>query len=188
MEIFDFNQFRTILILEQDDPTAVAASPPPPPPSPAGDVPPPPPSSPGSQFPSTEPLIGGDQTGQTPPTAPTIQPFKFVFIQDAPHKKWYGVHDKDGGIKRFTVYEVVPDELEKWIEAHEHGEHADLIKAALSGKRHMPSSAYSYFKKEVINGSLGSDLGPIDIKFDSETDFDNPSTEDLEVVFLKSKK
>ena len=59
--------------------------------------------------------------------------------------------------------------------------------AALAGRRPMPQDVYSTFKKEVVAGDLGTDKGIIDIKFDSDSNFSNPSTSDLEVVFLKSK-
>jgi hypothetical protein len=181
MEILSFDEFRkSILILEQDE---LGAGAPPPPPSPAVDTPPPPPAD----FGAGSSTLPPDPNAPAPaPTEPTG--LRFVFIQDAPQKKWHGEFDKDGGVKRFTVYEVSQEELEKWLTTHKDEENAELVKAALNGKRPMPSNVYSDFKREVMDGTLGTDKGPIDITFDSETDFDNPSTDDLNVVFLRSSK
>lgn len=189
MDILDFEQFQMQkqLILEQDDTLGA-----PPPASPATDVPPaptggamggappPPPEDPfGAELPP-------DPNQQPVPEEP--KPFKFVFIQDAAHKKWYGQADKDGGVKRFTVYEITQEELDKWLDMHAEDEDSEKIKASLLGKRPMPSSVYSDFKKEVLSGDIGTDKGPIDITFDSDTDYDNPATDDLSVVFLRSSK
>ena len=190
MEILNFDQFRTKLLLEAagDDPAAMAAGAPPPPPSPATDVPPPPPPpSPAPDLGTAPSTLPPDQNAP-PPGSEEPTDLKFIFIQDAAQKKWHGTHDKDGGIKRFTVYSVTPEELEEWLTTHKDDENTEMVVAALNGKRPMPSSIYSDFKREVMNGTLGSDKGLMDISFDSETDFDNPSTEDLSVVFLKSGK
>lgn len=189
MEILSFDEFRkSVLILEQDE---LGAGAPPPPPSPAVDTPPPPPTTP--LPPPPVDFGAGSSTLPPDPNAPAPAPteptgLRFVFIQDAPQKKWHGEFDKDGGVKRFTVYEVSQEELEKWLTTHKDEEHAELVKAALNGKRPMPSNVYSDFKREVMDGTLGTDKGPIDVTFDSETDFDNPSTDDLTVVFLRSSK
>lgn len=189
MDILSFWDFkRSKLLLEQDE---LGTEAPPAPASPAVDTPPPPPTAP----PPPPPTDFGAGSSTLPPD-PNEQPvapeqpagMRFVFIQDAPQKKWYGEFDKDGGVKRFTVYEVLPDELAKWLAAHKDEENAELISAALAGKRPMPSSVYSDFKREVMDGTLGTDKGPIEVTFDSDTDFDNPSTADLSVVFLRSSK
>lgn len=183
IEILDFDTFRNTLLLEQEDPTAA-----PPPASPVTDVPPPPPTP---NTPSTPPGTNVSlppDPNAAPPIPEEPKGSKFVFIQDAPEKKWHGQFDKNGGVKRFTVYEVMPEDLEKWLTTHKDDSDADQVNAALSGKRPMSSSIYSDFKREVTDGTLGSDKGPIDITFDSDTDFDNPSTTDLDVVFLRSKK
>jgi len=187
MDILDFEQFKKQkqLILEADDTMGAT----PPPASPAMDMPP---------TPTTPPApIGDPNTGlgmELPPDPMALpipekpKPYKFVFIQDAAHKKWYGRVDKEGGVKRFTVYELTDEELQKWIDGHVSEEDPEKIKAALIGKRVMPSSIYSDFKREVLGGELGTDKGPIDITFDSDTDYDNPATDDLHVVFLRSSK
>lgn len=186
MEILDFDRFKkSKLILEQDDP--LAGGPPPPAASPATDTPPPPPMS--------TPDLGMSPTLPPDPNAPQAplaveepKDFRFVFIQDAAQKKWYGQSDQNGGVKRFTVYQITPDDLETWLAAHKDEANSELVKAALTGKRPMPSSVYSDFKREVIDGTLGTDNGPIDVTFDSDKDFDNPATDDLSVVFLRSGK
>jgi len=189
MEILNFDQFRTKLILEAagDDPAAMAAGAPPPPASPVTDTPPPPPPPPAPDLGTSPSTLPPDPNAPPPgPEEPTD--LKFVFIQDAAQKKWYGIHDKAGGVKRFTVYSVSKEDLDEWLTTHKDDENKEIVTAALNGKRLMPSSVYSDFKREVTNGTLGSDKGTIDITFDSETDFDNPATEDLSVVFLKSGK
>ena len=124
-----------------------------------------------------------------PPVNPTAPPGKkFVFIQDAHVKKWHGDSDNEGGTKRFTEYEISDEELATWLEAHDDDDQAEIIKAALDGKRPMPQDVYLQFKKEVLDGTLGSDKGSIDVTFDSDKNFDNPTTANLEVVFLKSTK
>lgn len=190
MRILEFKEFKNLLL--EDDPAAPpadAAAPPPPadaaapPPPPAGAAapPPPPPMDPGAP-----PALPGDpNAAPAGPAAPTG--LKFIFIQDAENKKWHGAHTEDGGTKRFTQYEVTPDELTKWLEVHKFDKEKDLVLAALAGRRPMPETVYTTFKKEVIDGELGTDKGIVDIKFDSDENFNNPSTTDLEVVFLKSK-
>lgn len=181
MEILGFKEYR--LLLEQEDPTA-----PPPPASPATDMPPTP------TTPATPPDLGTSPStlppdpNAAPPTPEEPQDMKFIFIQDAAGKKWHGEHDKNGGAKKFTVYGVSKEDLEKWLTAHKMDAKSDKVEAALTGKREMPSSVYSEFKKEVVGGELGTDKGTIDITFDSENNFDNPSTTDLDVVFLKPAK
>lgn len=185
MDILDFAQFKKALLILEDTMGKTV-----PPASPAMDMPPTAPAAPGTN--PTQDMGLGMELPPDPNVAPPVpeepKPFKFVFIQDAAHKKWYGQADKDGGIKRFSVYEVMPDELESWITNHSQDEDTNLIQAALNGKRPMPSSVYSDFKREILSGSLGADKGPIDITFDSDTDYDNPATDDLGVVFLRSTK
>jgi hypothetical protein len=174
--LLEFKEFKLLL---EDDPAPApdAAAAPPPPPPPAAAPPPPPPM----------PDMGGLPPAPAP-TAPTGPgTIKFVFIGDAHDKKWHGNHDSDGGTKRFTQYEIAPDDLTKWLEVHQFDKDKDLVLAALSGKRSMPKEVYLKFKEEVKEGDLGTDKGTIDISFDSDTDFSNPSTTDLEVVFLKAK-
>jgi hypothetical protein len=180
MRILEFKEFRRLL-LEDDPAPAPAAAPPPPPADPIAAMPPPPPADmgmPGALPPDPNAAPAG-------PTAPTG--LKFIFIQDAENKKWHGSHGEDGGTKRFTQYDVTPDELTKWLEVHKLDTDKDLVLAALAGRRPMPENVYSTFKKEVLSGDLGSDKGTLDIKFDSDDNFSHPSTTDLEVVFLKSK-
>jgi len=190
MEILGYTEFikNKHLILEQDDTMGAA----PPPPSPAGDIPPstsmpPTDDSLGSVGGAMDPFLPEDPNQQTAISKPA-EPYKFVFIQDAAHKKWHGHSDKNGGTKRFSTYSIDKEELTKWIDSHAGDYDPEKIKAALEGKRKMPSLIYSKFKKDVLAGDLGTDKGPIDISFDSDTDFDNPSTDDLSVVFLRSTK
>lgn len=178
MKILGYNDFK--LILEADEPAPAGAAP-----TDAGAALAPPPPPP----PAPSPDLGG---GATPPagggaTPPVTTDMKFVFIQDADKKEWRGHHDKDGGSKRFTVYKVTQEELTKWLDVHKLDKDNDLVMAALAGRRKMPQDTYKEFKKEVINGTLGSDQGAIDITFDSDSDLSNPSTDDLDVVFLRSR-
>ena len=186
MRILEFKEFKHLLL--EDDPAAPpdpgAAPPPPPPADPAAAAPPPPPPP--------APDLGGPGALPPDPNAPAAGPAaptgsKFIFIQDAENKKWHGSHDENGGTKRFTQYEITPEDLTKWLEVHKFDKEKDLVMAALAGRRPMPQDVYSTFKKEVIAGDLGTDKGIVDIKFDSDSNFSNPSTSDLEVVFLKSK-
>lgn len=186
MDILSYTEFKkSRIILEQEDlGTPLPASP-------AVDTPPPAPMS--TSTPPPPPADFGAGTLPPDPNAPPLAPeepkgMRFVFIQDAHHKKWHGEFNKDGGTKRFTVFEIMPEELDSWLTTHKDDENAEIVKAALAGKRPMPSSVYSDFKREVLDGTIGTDKGPIDIEFDSETNFDNPSTEDLSVVFLRSAK
>ena len=183
MRILEFKEFKTLLL--EDEPAAV------PPTTPAAEIPPPPPSDMGMPpMPPSPPDLGA---GLPPdpnalpvtPAAPTTS--KFIFIQDAENKKWFGSHDGQGGVKRFTQYEIDPEALTKWLEVHKMESDKDLVMAALAGRRDFPANIYSEFKEEVKNGLLGVDKGTIDVTFDSDDNFKNPSTDDLEVVFLKSK-
>jgi hypothetical protein len=63
----------------------------------------------------------------------------------------------------------------------------DLVMAALAGRRDFPANIYSEFKKEVTDGLLGVDKGTVDVTFDSDDSFKNPTSDNLEVVFLRSK-
>lgn len=177
VKILEFKDFKNKLFLmkEADETPDTADAPAPaPPPIPAPDQP----IAPVGELPV--------DPGAQPPVPATADEMKFVFIDDADKKKWHGNHDENGGVKRFTQYGVTKDELNKWIDVHEFEESNSLIIAALSGKREMPTDVYKKFKSEVIDGTLGADKGTIDITFDSDKKFDNPSTTDLEVVFLKS--
>lgn len=180
MEILGFREFQ--LLLEDVDPLTTA-------PAVGTDMPaptPPPPPAPDLGTGAPSDLPPDPNAAPTTQTAPTE--LKFVFIQEAPLKKWHGEFDKNGGTKKFTVFGVSPEDLTKWLEAHNSDSDVNVVKAALFGKRAMPASLYHDFKREVETGELGTDKGSIDITFDSDKDFDNPATDDLDVVFLKSTK
>ena len=182
MRILEFKEFKNLLL--EDEPAAV------PPPAPDAAIPPPPPPAPDMAMPPPAPDMAA---GLPPdPNAPPVTPAatttsKFIFIQDAENKKWFGSHDGQGGVKRFTQYEIDPEALTKWLEVHKMESDKDLVMAALAGRRNFPANIYSEFKEEVKNGLLGVDKGTIDITFDSDDNFKNPSTPDLDVVFLRSK-
>lgn len=182
MRILEFKEFKNLLL--EDEPAAI------PPPAPDAAIPPPPPAAPDMGMPPPAP----DMAAGLPPdpnAAPVAPPAntspKFIFIQDAENKKWFGSHDGQGGVKRFTQYEIDPEALTKWLEVHKMESDKDLVMAALAGRRNFPANIYSEFKEEVKNGLLGVDKGTVDITFDSDDNFNNPSTSDLDVVFLKSK-
>jgi hypothetical protein len=181
MRILEFKEFKNLLL--EDEPAAPpapdAAIPPPPPPPPAPNIAMPPPPDMGAGLPPD-------------PNAPPVTPaattsLKFIFIQDAENKKWFGAHDGQGGVKRFTQYEIEPEALTKWLDVHKMESDKDLVIAALAGRRDFPANIYSEFKEEVKDGLLGVDKGTVDITFDSDDNFDNPSSDNLEVVFLRSK-
>jgi len=137
------------------------------------------------------PEMGGELPPD--PNAPAAAPgseeeAKFIFIDDAEKKPWYGNHNQDGGTKRFTQYSIPKEDLIKWLDVHEFENDQELVTASLAGKRDMPKKVYDILKKEVKDGTLGTDKGTVDIKFDSEKNFDKPSTTDLNVIFLKSEK
>jgi hypothetical protein len=185
VKILEFNEFKKKIQLireaEGDTPDAADA---PAPPAPAAATPPPPAPMPdlGATPPAGE--LPADPAAQ-PPSPGAEGEMRFVFIDDAEKKPWHGNHDADGGTKRFTQYSISQEDLTKWLDVHEFEEDQALVTAALAGKREMPEKVYTILKKEVKDGTLGTDKGTIDIKFDSEKDFDNPSTTDLDVVFLK---
>lgn len=181
MRILEFKEFKTLLL--EDELTDAAAAPPAPdaaaaPPAPDAAIPPPAPDM-GAGLPPDP------NAAPVTPTATTSP--KFIFIQDAENKKWFGSHDNQGGVKRFTQYEIDPEALTTWLKAHKMESDEKAVIAALAGRRDLPANIYSEFKEEVKNGLLGVDKGTIDVTFDSDDNFKNPSTEDLEVVFLKSK-
>ena len=182
MRILEFKEFKNLLL--EDEPAAPpapdAAIPPPPPPPPAPDMAMPPPAP--------DMAAGLPPDPNAPPVTPaaTTSP-KFIFIQDAENKKWFGSHDGQGGVKRFTQYEIDPEALTTWLKAHKMESDEKAVLAALAGRRDLPANIYSEFKEEVKDGLLGVDKGTIDITFDSDDNFKNPSTPDLDVVFLRSK-
>ena len=182
MRILEFKEFKNLLL--EDEPAAVPPGPP------EAAVPPPPPPAPDMAMPPPAPDMAA---GLPPdPNAPPVTPAatttsKFIFIQDAENKKWFGSHDGQGGVKRFTQYEIDPEALTTWLKAHKMESDEKAVIAALAGRRDLPANIYSEFKEEVKNGLLGVDKGTIDVTFDSDDNFKNPSTDDLEVVFLKSK-
>ena len=181
MRILEFKEFKTLLL--EDELTDAAAAPPAPdaaaaPPAPDAAIPPPAPDM-GAGLPP-------DPNAAPVTPAATTSP-KFIFIQDAENKKWFGSHDGQGGVKRFTQYEIDPEALTTWLKAHKMESDEKAVIAALAGRRDLPANIYSEFKEEVKNGLLGVDKGTVDITFDSDDNFKNPSTPDLDVVFLKSK-
>jgi len=183
MRILEFKEFKNLLL--EDEPAAPPAPdaaippPPPPPPPPAPDMAMPPPPDMGAGLPPDP---------NAPPVTPaaTTSP-KIIFIQDAENKKWFGAHDGQGGVKRFTQYEIEPEALTKWLEVHKMESDKDLVMAALAGRRDFPANIYSEFKEEVTDGLLGVDKGTVDVTFDSDDNFKNPTSDNLEVVFLRSK-
>ena len=186
MRILEFKEFKTLLL--EDEPAAV---PPGPPTTPEAAIPPPPPPDMGMPpMPPSHPDLGAglppDPNALPVPLAATTSP-KFIFIQEAGNKKWFGSNDGQGGVKRFTQYEIDPEALTKWLEVHKMESDKDLVMAALAGRRNFPANIYSEFKEEVKNGLLGVDKGTVAITFDSDDNFKNPSTPDLDVVFLRSK-
>jgi len=178
MRILEFKEFKNLLL--EDEPAA--------PPAPEAAPPPPPPPAPDMAIPPPDMAAGLPPDPNAPPVTPaaTTSP-KIIFIQDAENKKWFGAHDGQGGVKRFTQYEIDPEALTKWLEVHKMESDKDLVMAALAGRRDFPANIYSEFKEEVKDGLLGVDKGTVDITFDSDDNFDNPSSDNLEVVFLRSK-
>lgn len=186
MRILEFKEFKNLLL--EDEPAAI------PPPAPEAAIPPPPPPALDMAIP---PMPPPPDMGAGLPPDPNAQPvtpasttsLKFIFIQDAENKKWFGSHDGQGGVKRFTQYEIGPEALTKWLETHNMESNKDLIMAALAGKRPMPNSVYSTFHKEVTSGIVRdcTDKGTVDVTFKSDDNFKNPTSDNLEVVFLRSK-
>ena len=182
MRILEFKEFKTLLI--EDELTDAAAA------TPAPDAATPPPPAPDAAIPPPSPDMGAglppDPNAAPVTPASTTSP-KIIFIQDAENKKWFGAHDGQGGVKRFTQYEIDPEALTKWLEVHKMESDKDLVMAALAGRRDFPANIYSEFKEEVKGGLLGVDKGTVDVTFDSDDNFKNPTSDNLEVVFLKSK-
>jgi hypothetical protein len=185
VKILEFKEFKTRLrAVYEDEVTPDAADAPAPPAA----APPPPPAMPAPDLGAGVPPAMPPDPNAPPAAAAGPTEMKFVFIKDAVKKPWHGHHDSEsGGTKRLVQYSVTKEELEKWLEVHEFEAESELVMAALAGKRTMPLDVYKKFKAEVKDGSLGSDRGTTDIKFDTDSDFDQPSTSDLDIVFLKSK-
>jgi hypothetical protein len=183
MRILEFKEFKNLLL--EDEPAAAAAIPPP---APEAEIPPPPPAPDMGMPPAPDMGAGLPPDPNAAPVTPaaTTSP-KIIFIQDAENKKWFGSHDGQGGVKRFTQYEIEPEALTKWLEVHKMESDKDLVMAALAGRRDFPANIYSEFKEEVKDGLLGVDKGTVDVTFDSDDNFNNPTSDNLEVVFLRSK-
>jgi hypothetical protein len=180
MRILEFKEFKNLLL--EDEPAAI------PPPAPEAAIPPPPPAPDMGMPPAPDMGAGLPPDPNAAPVAPpTNTSPKIIFIQDAENKKWFGTHDGQGGVKRFTQYEIDPEALTKWLEVHKMESDKDLVMAALAGRRDFPANIYSEFKDEVKDGLLGVDKGTVDITFDSDDNFNNPTSDNLEVVFLRSK-
>jgi len=187
VKILEFKEFKRqlglLLEAEGDTPDAADA------PAAAPATPPPAPAPPAPDF--GAPAPGGElppDPAAQPPVPNAESEARFVFIDDAKDKPWHGNHDENGGTKSFTQYSVTPEDLAKWLDVHEFENDAELVNAAIAGKREMPEKVYVILKNEVKKGTLGTDKGTIDIKFDSDSNFSNPSTSDLNVVFLKTDK
>jgi len=180
MRILEFKEFKNLLL--EDEPAAI------PPPAPEAAIPPPPPAPDMGMPPAPDMGAGLPPDPNAAPVAPPANTSpKIIFIQDAANKKWFGSHDGQGGVKRFTQYEIDPEALTKWLEVHKMESDKDLVMAALAGRRDFPANIYSEFKDEVKDGLLGVDKGTVDITFDSDDNFNNPTSDNLEVVFLRSK-
>ena len=182
MRILEFKEFKTLLL--EDELTDAAAAPP------APDAATPPPPAPDSAIPPPSPDMGAGlppDPNAAPVTPAATTSLKFIFIQDAENKKWFGTHDGQGGVKRFTQYEIEPAALTAWLVAHKMESNEKTVMAALAGRRDFPANIYSEFKEEVKDGLLGVDKGKVDVTFDSDDNFNNPTSDNLEVVFLRSK-
>jgi hypothetical protein len=188
IKILEFKEFKKRLTpLFEDDP-----APEPPAPAPAADVAPAP-------APAPEPAAAPppmDMGAPAMPPDPNAAPagvgapteYQFVFIQDAEDKSW---KSKDFKTKELIKYSVTPDDLNKWIDAHNFEKNPELaasVKAALTGTRPMTADLYDKFKEEIKDGLIGTNMGSIELKFDSESDLSNPSTDasNINVGFVKS--
>ena len=186
MRILEFKEFKNLLL--EDELTDAATS--------TSDTALPPtalPPPPTIDTTTTTPLAQDMGAGLPPdPNAAPVTPaattsLKFIFINDAKNKKWHGQHSENGGVKRFTQYEIGPEAITRWLEEHNMESNKDLVMAALAGKRPMPNSVYSTFHKEVTSGIVNdcTDKGTVDVTFKSDDNFKNPTSDNLEVNFVR---
>ena len=181
MRILEFKEFKKLLLEDEltDAATSTSAAATTTSTSDAAIPPPPPAPDMGAGLPPDPNAV------PVPPAATTS--LKFIFIQDAKNKKWHGQHSENGGVKRFTQYEIGPEALTRWLEDHNMESDKDLVMAALAGKRPMPNSVYSTFHKEVTSGIVKdcTDKGTVDVTFKSDDNFKNPTSDNLEVNFVR---
>ena len=181
MRILEFKEFKKLLL--EDELTDAAAAPP------APEAAPPPPPAPDMAIPPAPDMGAGlpPDPNAAPVTPAATTSLKFIFIKDAKNKKWHGQHSENGGVKRFTQYEIGPEALTRWLEEHNMESNKDLVMAALAGKRPMPNSVYSTFHKEVTSGIVKdcTDKGTVDVTFKSDDNFKNPTSDNLEVNFVR---
>lgn len=193
IKILEFKEFKRKLnpIYEDEeaapaatpDPGASAGAPAPPPPPPAGVTLAPPPPDMGAA-----PALPPDPNAA--PAAPGAPgDYKFVFIQDAPNEKWKSEQFKTMDMIKYSITQA---ELDEWAKGHspndaDAAEFTKAVKAGITGVRPMTQATYKRFKAEVKDGSLGTNMGKIEIKFENDK-FKNPSTDsnNIDVVFLKS--
>lgn len=105
---------------------------------------------------------------------------KFVMLD--PDKEWHSEYDDGGGVRRFSEYEVTQSDLDKWIEDNGLSAEKDKIIKAFKGDIGLSRELFDKLKKSLNSEELGKNLGDLDIEYDEK---DDPSTGELEVVFIK---
>ncbi|CAB4219224.1 hypothetical protein UFOVP1604_307 [uncultured Caudovirales phage] len=191
MEILDFRRFKLLLEADEPAPTPPPVEPPaaeitpaPSEPAPLPDENSMPPTDMG--VPPTDPFATAElppDPNAPVPTAGQTGDINIVLIDD--DKKWHSKYTGGGGVKRYKEYQVKQVDLDKWITDNQLDSKKVDITDALRGKGFLDKEVYDKLKSAMAAKKLGIDKGDIDIDFDAKL---VPSTNQLEVNFIKSKK
>jgi hypothetical protein len=194
MEILDFRRFKLLLEADEPAPTPPPVEPPSSTETEAAPLPdenaPAPVSSPDPAAsiapPSTDPFATAElppDPNAPVPTAGQTGDINIVLVDD--DKKWHSKYTGGGGVKRYKEYQVKQVDLDKWITDSQLDSKKSDITDALRGKGFLDKEVYDKLKSAMAAKKLGIDKGDIDIEFDAKL---SPSTNKLEVNFIKSKK
>ena len=191
MEILDFRRFKLLLEADEPAPTPPPVEPPaaeitpaPSEPAPLPDENSMPPTDMG--VPPTDPFATAElppDPNAPVPTAGQTGDINIVLIDD--DKKWHSKYTGGGGVKRYKEYQVKQVDLDKSITDNQLDSKKVDITDALRGKGFLDKEVYDKLKSAMAAKKLGIDKGDIDIDFDAKL---VPSTNQLEVNFIKSKK
>ena len=188
MEILTFSQFRLLLEAGGTEPEAADPNSKPqeienapqsqPTQTTSSFIPPSQPFTPSPQDTSFE--LPEDPNAQPIDNGP--KPIKFVLLDTS--TKWHMKYSDGGGVKRYNEYQIMPDELDSWINSNSLSNFKNDIISSISGKTQLDKSVYDKLKNALLSKKIGKNIGISDIIYDPNN---NPSTSDLDINFLKSK-
>ena len=135
------------------------------------------------EMPLPEIPMDGAVPAEGAPAPVNGQKYKIIFI--TAEKDWSAEYPTGGGIKKYKHYEILPADLDEWINSSGLLDAADEIKDSLSGKSEMSKDHFFKLKQGLRDKTLTyKELAEVEVEFDDDG---TPYTDNLDVTFLKPK-